>query len=310
MNVKVFKNDFLLILTALIWGFAFTAQRAGMEYVGPFTYNGVRFLLGALSLVPVYFVGNKNQIGSEEPGYISGGKLVFFGFLAGLILFGGASFQQIGIVYTTAGKAGFITGLYVVLVPLLGMFFSHTTGVWRWTGVALAVAGLYFLSVTGSFTIEKGDFLVLVSAFFWASHVLLIARISPRVNAVLLSIIQYLFCAFFSLGTAFFTETMEGGMILQAWLPIVYGGVCSVGIAYTLQVVAQRKAHPAHAAIILSLEGVFAVLGGFLILGERLLPRGILGCALMFAGMLVSQGETIFGKRDVDMNKRVFNKDD
>jgi drug/metabolite transporter (DMT)-like permease len=228
---------------------------------------------------------------------IKGKKLLLYGFLAGIILFAGASLQQIGIVYTTAGKAGFITGLYVVLVPLLGMFFRHATGIWRWFGVILAVTGLYFLSVTGSFRIELGDLLVILSAFFWAFHVLLIARISPRVNAVLLSIIQYLFCASFSLAASLFSETLDGGMMLRAWLPIVYGGVCSVGIGYTLQVVAQKEAHPAHAAIILSMEGVFAVLGGFLLLGERLLPRGILGCALMFAGMLVSQGEVIFNKR-------------
>ena len=295
---KTLKNDLLLILTAVIWGFAFTAQRAGMQYVGPFTFNGVRFILGAVSLVPVMLFGRK-RAGTEVERKGRSPSLLLTGFIAGLFIFTGASLQQIGLLYTTAGKSGFITGLYVVIVPLLGMFFRHKTGRGRWLGVILAAAGLYLLSITESFTIELGDLLTLIGAVFWAGHVLLISRYSKIINPVKLSFVQYLFCTAFSLVAAGFTETMEVQSVLAAWLPLLYGGVCSVGIAYTLQVVAQRKAHPAHAAIILSMEGVFAVLGGMLILGETLSPRGVLGCSLMLAGMLVSQGDAILARRKI-----------
>ncbi len=300
---KTLQNDLLLILTAAIWGFAFTAQRAGMEYVGPFTFNGVRFILGAVALVPVMLFGRRSA-DSEGGGTGKSPSLLLPGLFSGLFIFAAASLQQVGLLSTTAGKSGFITGLYVVIVPLAGVFFRHKTGKGRWLGVMLAAAGLYFLSITSKFTIEPGDLLTLIGAVFWAGHVLLISRYSKIINPVKLSFVQYLFCAAFSLVAAGFTETMEVRNILAAWLPLLYGGVCSVGIAYTLQVVAQRNAHPAHAAIILSMEGVFAVLGGILILGETLTPRGVLGCSLMFAAMLVSQGDAILSRRRVKAGGR------
>jgi len=304
MNPRTYKDDSLLLLTAAIWGFAFVAQRAGMEYIQPFTYNGVRFALGSLSLLPAIFLlarrarrkvrENRLSGAAGTGGMISAregrdGRVWLYGLLCGLVLFAAASLQQVGIVYTTAGKAGFITGLYVVLVPLSGLIWRQRAGWSRWAGAGLALAGLYLLSVTRGFSIARGDFLVLLSALFWTAHVQLIGWFSPKTNSLVLAGIQFAVCALFSLIVAAAAETVVVEGILRAAVPILYGGLCSVGIAYTLQVVVQKTAHPAHAAIILSLEGAFAVLGGWLILAEVLSSRGLIGCALMLAGMIVSQ---------------------
>ena len=288
MNPSTFKDDSLLLLTAAIWGFAFVAQRAGMEFIEPFTYNGVRFALGSLSLLPLIFVLDRRS-SRQSPGRAPSGRVWLYGLLCGSVLFAAASLQQVGIVYTTAGKAGFITGLYVVLVPLSGLLWRQQAGWSRWIGAGLALAGLYLLSVTRGFSIAKGDFLVLLSALFWTAHVQLIGLFSPKTDSLLLACIQFAVCSLFSLVVAVVGETVVLEGIIRAAIPILYGGLCSVGIAYTLQVVVQKTAHPAHAAIILSLEGAFAVLGGWLILGEVLSLRGLIGCALMLAGMIVSQ---------------------
>ncbi|MEN8781509.1 MAG: DMT family transporter, partial [Desulfobacterales bacterium] len=203
--------------------------------------------------------------------------------------FAGASLQQVGLVYTTAGNAGFITGLYVVIVPILGLFFRQRPNAGTWIGVLLAAVGLYLLSVTDRFSIAFGDLLELIGAFFWAGHVLLIGWLSPRMNSLKLALAQFAACSFFSLLTAALFETTTLRGVAQATVPILYGGVLSVGVAYTLQVVAQRNAHPAHASILLSLEAVFAAIGGWIVLGERLTTRGFLGCSLMLVGMLLSQ---------------------
>lgn len=284
---KTLKAELLLLLAAVIWGFAFVAQRVGMEHVGPFTYNGARFLLGALSLLPLLWLGRRSAapVGPGGRRSILGGSL-----LAGSILFVGASLQQVGIVHTTAGKAGFITGLYVVFVPLLGLLWGHRTPWSTWIGAALAVAGLYLLTLTDDLTVAEGDGLVLVGAFFWAGHVLVIGWLSGRrVEPVLLACLQFIVCAVLSLAVAVTTEPITASGLWGGALPILYGGLLSVGVAYTLQVVAQRDAPPAHAAIILSLETGFAALGGWLLLNESLSGRGLIGCALMFAGMLLSQ---------------------
>lgn len=318
VDSRTARTDSLLLTTAIIWGLAFTAQRAGMDFVGPFTYNGVRFALGALSLVPLLLVfrgekqGGPDHGGPEPHGpehrrpdhrgpdhsataHARRRRLRFLrdGVIAGVLLFGGSSFQQVGLVYTTAGKAGFITGLYVVIVPIVGAMLGRHTDRGRWLGAVLAVAGLYFLSITQSFTIHRGDFYVFVCAFFFAGHVLVMARMSRTWQPLRLAAMQYVTTSVLSFVVAFGVESVEVGSILAAWLPILYGGVFSVGVAYSLQVIAQRDAHPAHAAILLSLEGAFAALGGFLILGELLSPRDIFGCALMLAGMLASQSSTI-----------------
>lgn len=290
MEQKAFKADLLLLLTAAIWGFAFVAQRVGMDYIGPYTYNALRFALGSCSLLPLIWLGTRKR-NAEHPEIPSGNgrAIIVGGLIAGVALFAGASLQQVGMVYTTAGNAGFITGLYVVMVPLLGLFWKQRPGIGTWLGAILASAGLYFLSVTEDLTISFGDLLVLLSAFFWAGHVLIIGWLSPKMDSLKLSAVQFAICSFASLVVAFCIETASLDAIIGAAIPILYGGLFSVGIAYTLQVVAQRHAHPAHSAILLSLEGSFAALGGWLLLGEVLGLRALFGCGLMLAGMLLSE---------------------
>lgn len=287
--MKQSKNTFsyfLLWVTAIIWGFAFVAQRKGMEFVGPFTFNGVRFLLGSLFLIPfIFFSKEGKKSGSAKPKI----SLVLGGAIAASFLFLGASFQQIGIVNTTAGNAGFITSLYVVITPLLGLLFKQKLKLQIWAGVVLATIGLYFLSVTESFEIGKGDLMVLIGSFFFACHVLFISWISPQFNVLKISVLQFLITAFLSLIVAFSIEEVVLDSILKAAIPIIYGGVFSVGIAYTLQVAGQKKTKPSLAAIILSFESLFAAIGGWFILNEILDDRKILGCLLMLAGIIIAQ---------------------
>ncbi len=276
--------DLLLLLVALIWGFGFVAQRAGMEHIGPYAFNGIRFLLGGLCLLPLVLRSQRSPLT-----FIDRVPLLYAGGLAGLVLFAGATLQQLGIQYTTAGKAGFITGLYVVIVPLIGIFFRQVTGMGTWIGATLAVVGMYLLSVRGAMVIDLGDLLVLIGAFFWAIHVLLLGYLSPRTVPVRLAMVQFFVCGLLSLVISFCIESITLSAIKEAAIPILYGGIGSVGAGYTLQVVVQRRAHPAHAAILLSLESAFAALGGWWLLNEHLSIRGITGCALMLAGMLISQ---------------------
>lgn len=287
LTPKMVTAKVLLLLAAMIWGFSYIAQRVSTDHVGPFTYNGVRFGLGALSLLPLLWLGRR----SAAPVIGSGGRrsILGGGLLAGLMLFGGASLQQVGIIHTTAGKAGFITGLCVVIVPALGLLWGHRTP-WRtWAGAGLAVAGLYLLTLTDDLTLAEGDGLVLLGAFFWAGHVLVIGRLSGRhIEPVLLACLQFVVCAVLSLAVAAFREPITLAGLWGGALPILYGGLLSVGVAHTLQVVAQRDAPPAHAAILLSLETVYAALGGWWLLDETLSGHGIAGCALMFAGIVLS----------------------
>lgn len=283
MNTRTLKSDSLLLITAAIWGFAFVAQRVGMNYVGPYLFNAVRFALGTLAMLPFVLATRRN------PKRLSKRFVLFGGVLAGLFLFLGSSLQQVGIVYTTAGKAGFITGLYVVIVPFIGITLRHKITTGNWIGALLAAIGLYFLTITGSFTIQKGDFYVFLSAFFWAGHMHIIGWLSPKIESSRIAMMQFAMVSILSFITAFAIETFTLQDILNAAIPILYGGLMSVGVAYTLQVVAQKNAPPTHAAIILSLEAVFAVLGGWLILSEMLSLRSLFGCALMLAGMMMSQ---------------------
>lgn len=293
MKAQILKSNIMLLLTAAIWGSAFVAQRVGAQYIGSFTFNGVRFALGSLSLLPLIIYYGKRRVKVDNSSG-STKEVIFPGFIAGSVLFIAASLQQVGMEQTTAGKAAFITGLYIVLVPILGIFLKHKTGASIWAGAGIALIGLYLLSVTETFTIENGDLLELIGSFFWAIHILVIDRFSRKVDVLKLSFIQFATCSLLSLITAFSIETISLSGLQQAIVPILYGGVCSVGIAYTLQVVAQRHARASHAAIILSLETVFAVIGGYLMLNESLTARGMTGCALMLAGMLLSQLQGIF----------------
>lgn len=289
MRSQEFKADTLLLVTALIWGLAFVAQRVGMDHVGPYTFNGVRFLLGAGALLPLAMRSAKKPDPSDFLRRPGDGVAVWGGLAAGTALFAGATLQQVGLVYTTAGKAGFITGLYVVIVPMIGLFFRQKTYVGDWLGAIMAAVGLYFLSVTEDLTMSFGDVLELVGAVFWAGHVCLIGWLSPRMRATQLACAQYAVCGILSLATAFVVENITAEGLAGGLYPILYGGLLSVGLAYTLQVVAQRDAKPAHAAILLSLEAVFAALAGWVILDESMGMRGLFGCALMLTGMLASQ---------------------
>jgi drug/metabolite transporter (DMT)-like permease len=261
-----------------------------MDYLGPFTFNAARFILGSLSLLPLLFISRDQRASAENMMTRPGWKPVVFGGLsAGFLLFMGMSLQQVGLVYTTAGKAGFITSLYVVLVPILALFFKQSTNPGTWIGALLAAIGLYFLSVTERFTIEFGDLLEFFCAFFWAGQVLMIGWLSPRIQSVKLAFAQFVVCAVLSLLVAVVFEDISWDALVQATWPILYGGILSSGVAFTFQVMAQRHTHPAHASIIMSLEAVFAALGGWLLLNELLSVRGLLGCGLMLGGMLISQ---------------------
>jgi len=290
MNTQTVRSNALLLITAVIWGFAFVAQRVGMEYLGPFTYNAARFTLGSLSLLPLLFISRDERPASENIIPRPSLKLVVFGgFAAGFMLFMGMSLQQVGLVYTTAGKAGFITSLYVVIVPILALVFKQSTNPGTWIGAVLAAIGLYFLSVTEQFTIEFGDLLEFFCAFFWAGQVLIIGWLSPRIQSVKLAFTQFVVCTALSLMVAVVFEDIYWNALVQATWPILYGGILSSGVAFTFQVMAQRHTHPAHASIIMSMEAVFAAIGGWLLLNEILSIRGLMGCGLMLCGVLLSQ---------------------
>jgi drug/metabolite transporter (DMT)-like permease len=284
-----FKADLLLLLTALIWGVAFVAQRAGMDHMGPFIYNAVRFGLGALTLVPVIWYRQKKGLEDHAFQEKDSGYLLKAGIISGLLLFVGSSLQQVGIVYTTAGKAGFITGLYVVIVPVLGLIWRQRPGSGVWAGAVLAALGLYLLTISNGLQIELGDFLVFLCAIAFALHVLAIGWLVTKVDCVKLAALQFIVTAVLSFAVAFIFEDILLSALVDGIIPILYGGIMSAGVAYTLQIVAQRQAPPAHAAIILSLESVFAVVAGWIILSEVLAGREIAGCLLMFAGMLSAQ---------------------
>ncbi len=293
MALNRLQANLLLLLAAMIWGFSFVAQRIGMDHVGPFTFNAVRFALGGGVLLPFVLWrhrGGARQTGAAPP--LVDSKLFRGAAFAGLFLFLGISFQQIGIVYTTAGKAGFITGLYVVFVPLLGLFWRQKTGSITWLAVFVAATGMYLLCIKDHSGLEKGDLLVLIGAFFWAGHVLILGWLSPRLDSFWLAMLQFLAVSLLSAVGALAFESPNLTGVRQAGIPILYAGILSVGVAFTLQVIAQKTARPTHAAVILSLEAAFAALGGWIILSEGFSLRAIVGCVLMFAGMILAQ----FGK--------------
>lgn len=278
------KSNVMLLFAAAIWGFGFVAQRLGMNFLEPFAFNSARFLLGSLSLVPLlWFLARKPNESTAKS------SLTKAGVITGLVLFIAATLQQYGLFYTTAAKAGFITGLYLILVPILGILLKHKTGITTWLGALLAVAGLYLLSVNDNFTMSLGDTLIFIGALFWAFHILVIDHFSGRVDPIQLSAVQFLVCGVLSLGVSLTIETPTIKAVIDCWQPILFAGVVSVGLAYTLQVVAQKNAHPSAAAIIMSLEAVFAAIGGVWLLDETLSVRAWIGCGLMLAGMLLSQ---------------------
>ncbi|MBP1743933.1 MAG: transporter protein [Firmicutes bacterium] len=288
MQHKVLKANLLLLFAAWVWGFAFVAQKIGSEYVGAFTFNGIRFALGSLTLVPVFmYFNNKNRNTAE---YAKLESPIKGGIAAGLIIFIANTFQQLGMSFTSVGNAAFITAMYIVLVPVLATILKHKISLSNWAGVAFAVIGLYFITVKGGFTaMNYGDILQIFCAVFFAAHIVLIDHLVKKVDGIQLSLVQFVTCSALSLICAVIFEDITLGGIMQGALPILYGGVCSVGIAYTLQVIGQKNAKASHAALILSLEAVFGAFGGLIILHENLGFRGYVGCALMLAGILISQ---------------------
>ena len=299
MDKFVLRQSLLLFLTAVIWGVAFVAQSAGMEYVGPFTYNGVRCILGGLVLIPCIVLldriqgGRSMQDDRKMAGDADKGKkgktLLIGGLCCGVILFTASNFQQVGIQYTSVGKAGFITAMYILLVPLMGLFVHKKVGTKVWIGVVFAVCGLYLLCMTNGFKLERGDALVLICAFVFALHILVIDYFSPQVDGVRMSCIQFWVCGVLSLLCSILFEKPDIRNILAAWQPVCYGGVMSCGVAYTLQIVGQKGMNPTVASLILSLESVVSVAAGFLILHQTMSRRELLGCCLMVVAIILAQ---------------------
>lgn len=275
-----------MLLAAAIWGTTFVAQRLGMDVVGPFLYTASRFLLGALLLTPLAVQRRAHPPGVEAR---SRRSLWLAGLVLGAVVSFAINFQQVGLLSTSVTNAAFITGSYVVLVLLIGWVLKHQAGAGVWLGTVLTVVGMYFLSVTDQLTLSYGDGLQMVSAAVWAVHVLLVGYYARRHDALQLACIQFWVCGLLSLLVAVWREPVSSEALWQAKYAILYGGALSVGLGYTLQMVAQRHAIPSHAAIIFSMEGVFGALAGWWVLGERLTARGWLGCGLMLAGMLTAQ---------------------
>ncbi|MBR4138696.1 MAG: DMT family transporter [Lachnospiraceae bacterium] len=289
------KNSLVLLLTAFIWGVAFVAQSVGGDAVGCFTFNGVRSLIGAAVLLPVIaFLDKqkKKELGEDQFLAQKGDKktLILGGISCGLMLCIASNFQQFGISFTTVGKAGFITAMYILIVPILGLFMKKKVGMKVWLGVILATVGLYMLCMTSeSFSLSKGDLLVLVCAGFFSLHILIIDYFSPKVDGVRLSCIQFFVCGLISTVIAFIFENPNVGAILSGWLPILYAGVMSCGVAYTLQIIGQKNMDPTVASLILSLESVFSVLAGWVLLNQKLSMRELFGCVLMFLAIILAQ---------------------
>ena len=287
----------MLFLTAFIWGTAFVAQSVGMDYLGPFTFNGIRSMIGGAALLPCIWIIQK--MNGKPDGTESKKDLITGGIACGILLFAASSLQQIGIQYTTAGKAGFITAFYIVIVPVLGILLHKKTGWKIWLAVVLAIVGLYFLCMTESFSIDKGDILVFLCALVFAVHILVIDHFAPKVNGVKMSCMQFFICGILSIPFMFTIETPTFTAVTGAWMPLLYAGVLSCGVAYTLQILGQKNVNPAVASLILSLESCFSVLAGWVVLGEKLSVRESVGCAFMFAAIILAQLPEKKGKTDV-----------
>lgn len=289
------KNNIMLLLTALIWGCAFVAQSVGMDYVGPFTFNSVRCVLGSIVLVPVIFFMDrrkrKSGMSAEELKKERGDTKTILtgGICCGVVLATASSLQQFGILFTTVGKAGFITAMYIVLVPILGIFFGKKVRPLIILCVFIAVLGLYFLCVTEKLSPGIGDLLVLFCALVFSIHILVIDHFSPLVDGVRMSAVQFLTAGIVCAVPMFIWENPNAADILKAWMPVLYAGIMSCGVAYTLQILGQRNADPTVASLILSLESVFSVLAGWMILGQSLNRKELFGCALMFAAIILAQ---------------------
>lgn len=288
----------MLLITAAIWGFAFVAQSVSMDYIGCFTFNCARNLIGGLVLIPCIFLLNRINGKEKEPGTGQKGEdekkqerktLILGGICCGVFLCLASNLQQMGIQYTTVGKAGFITTLYIVIVPILGLFFQKKCGVQIWVSVLIAMAGFYLLSVKEGFRLEQADTYLLISALLFSFHILVIDYFSPKVDCVKMSCIQFFVCGLLSGIVMLFTEQPTLTSLLDARVPVLYAGVLSCGVAYTLQIVGQKDFNPTVASLILSLESVFSVLAGWLLLDQVLSERELAGCLLIFCAVILAQ---------------------
>ncbi len=285
MKTKI-KSTILLFLTAIIWGFAFVAQRVGAEYVGAFTFNGIRFFLGTLSLIPVILIFEREKFDKSK--FI---KTLVPSILAGTVLFIASTLQQYGVEITgSAGKAGFLTGLYTVLVPLIRFVMGKKTSIFTLFGAVFAVVGLFFLCMTGDeLTFGIGDVVLIIGAFFWAGHIIVVDKYVNDVSPLKFSMMQFLVCGTLSMIFALILEDIEFSAVKSAGIPILYGGLMSVGVAYTCQILGQKDSDPTFASIVFSTESVFSAIGGALILNEIMSGRGYFGCILIFIGIILSQ---------------------
>lgn len=288
------KNSLLLLLTATIWGVAFVAQSVSMDYIGGFTFNAVRNIIGAITLLPVILIFSKKDSHdhqSEEEKKASRKTLITGGICCGILLCLASNFQQFGIKYTTVGKAGFITACYIIIVPIIGLFLKKKCSPFIWIAVLLSLGGLYLLCISPDegFSIGKGDTLVLICAVIFSFHILTVDHFSPLVDGVKMSCIQFLTCGILSGIPALLFENPNLASILQAWMPILYAGVLSCGVAYTLQIVGQKGMNPTVASLIMSLESCISVIAGWLLLSQNLSSREIFGCVLMFGAIILAQ---------------------
>lgn len=287
MNKKWIAN-IALLLTAMIWGFSIAIQRMGMEYVEPITFTSLRFVFSFLTLLPIIYYVDKKK-GKKEMAPQEKKNLLLGGFLCGLFLFAGSCLQQIGMISTPAGKTGFITSLYIVLVPILGLFFHKKVSINVWFGVGLSLAGLYLLCVKDTLAFAAGDYTILLGTFFLAAHIVCVGIFSPKVDPLRFACLQYLFCAIFCAVPGLLTEQNTWQGILQCAIPILYAGILSGGVGFTCQILAQRFTDATVVSLIISLESVFSAVAGFLLLQELLSARELMGCALMFCGVIVAQ---------------------
>lgn len=302
MNQTI-KSSAILMLVAFIWGFAFVGQKAGAEMVGPFFFIGARMLLGAITLAfPIYFsyAREKKKLGASyerksiDEWFADNKLLLKAGISCGVVLFCATGTQQVALVYITASKAGFLTTLYIVIVPIIGLFMKKSAYWNTWVGVALALIGLYFLTVSDNLSIALGDTILIVGAFFWALHIIVIDHFAPHVDVVKMSLIQFLLIGVLGFALSpifdhFFIADMGLDNVIAALPSLLWVGVLSSGVGFTLQAIGQKGANPTAAAIILSLEAVFSLIGGFLLLGESFTPRESIGCVLMFVAVILAQ---------------------
>ena len=292
MNRKSLRGSLLLLLGAMIWGAAFVAQRVGMENLGPLCFNGIRMLMAALLLLPVIRIADRLRPNGSPKAAFFPEKQLNAGLLCGLLLFVSSTLQQIGLVYTTAGKAGFITALYVVLVPIAGwVFFRKNPGRWIWLSVLLAILGLFLICVPPelNLALNRGDLYVLLCALCFTGHILAVDHFSPLVDPLRLSCSQFFICGILSLLPGLFLEEISLNAVRAAMIPLLYAGVLSGAVAYTLQIIAQKDTNPTVASLMMCLESVFALLTGALVLGERMSSRESAGCLIMFVAVVLAQ---------------------